>query len=85
MNCMISLKKRNTEILKVNIQVYLFLINFSDYKTSQISSLGVTIPRTRENKAEKRKERKKRKELCIFPVKCHYHPCHEKNYFQSMV
>ena len=59
LNCMISLKKRNKEILKVNVEVYLFLINFSDCKTSQISSLGVTIPRTRENKAEKKKKEKK--------------------------
>lgn len=80
MNCMISLKKRNKEILKVNVQVYLFLINFSDCKTSQISSLGVTIPRTREKKLKI-----KRKELCIFPVKCHYQLCHEKSYFQSTV
>ena len=60
LNCMISLKKRNKEILKVNVEVYLFLINFSDCKTSHISSLGVTIPRTRENKAEKKKKRKER-------------------------
>ena len=59
LNCMISLKKRNKEILKVNVEVYLFLINFSDCKTSQISSLGVTIPRTRENKAEKKKRKER--------------------------
>ena len=52
-----KLKKRNKEILKVNVKVYLFLINFSDCKTSQISSLGVTIPRTREKKTEKKKKR----------------------------
>ena len=76
-----KLKKRHKEILKVNVQVYLFLINFSDCKTSQISSLGITIPRTREKKTEK----KKKKGVVYIPVKCHYHLCHEKNYFQSMV
>lgn len=36
-------------MLKVNVQVDLFLINFSDGKTSQISSFGIqAIPRTTE-------------------------------------
>ena len=40
-------KKEKKEMLKVNVQVDLFLINFSDGKTSQISSFGIkAIPRT---------------------------------------
>lgn len=36
-------------MLKVNVQVDLFLINFSDGKTSQISSFGIqAIPWTTE-------------------------------------